>query len=211
MPQGRAVDLARVSRARPRRGRHVQVWSAPPSISRPAGANVTTNDEIMNLVRDLESGNAWAVGRFDVLTVAGESSRRRQPAIFRRSRGSRRARTSTAAIRGVVRAEARDEEAANGLRDVVRGFMALGEAAGVLAARAPDRARVARSWRHRQDRVAVLRRASRGDRRAGHRSPHRRRPAPLQSPSRQFERLFGSAARLPAALPWRKRTPSCGP
>ena len=30
-------------------------------------------------------------------------------------------------IRGVVRAEARDEEAANNLRDVVRGFMALGK------------------------------------------------------------------------------------
>jgi len=28
-------------------------------------------------------------------------------------------------IRGVIRADARDEEAANNLRDVVRGFMAL--------------------------------------------------------------------------------------
>ena len=33
-------------------------------------------------------------------------------------------------LRGVIRAETRDDEAANNLRDVVRGFMALGEAAG---------------------------------------------------------------------------------
>ena len=30
-------------------------------------------------------------------------------------------------IRGVIRAEARDDEAANNLRDVIRGFMALGK------------------------------------------------------------------------------------
>src|SRR5581483_560135 len=31
------------------------------------GDNVTNNDELMGLVRSLESGNAWAVGRFDAL------------------------------------------------------------------------------------------------------------------------------------------------
>src|SRR5438094_6209386 len=31
------------------------------------GDNVTNNDELMNLVRSLDSGNAWAVGRFDAL------------------------------------------------------------------------------------------------------------------------------------------------
>ena len=37
--------------------------------------SVTGNDELMNLVRSLDTGNAWAVGRFDALTVAGRTSR----------------------------------------------------------------------------------------------------------------------------------------
>jgi hypothetical protein len=31
------------------------------------GPSITTNDDVMRFVRDLDSGNAWAVGRFDVL------------------------------------------------------------------------------------------------------------------------------------------------
>jgi hypothetical protein len=31
------------------------------------GQSLTTNDEMMNLVQSLDGGNAWAVGRFDVL------------------------------------------------------------------------------------------------------------------------------------------------
>ena len=33
------------------------------------GENVTTNQELMDRVRALDGGNAWAVGRFDALTA----------------------------------------------------------------------------------------------------------------------------------------------
>lgn len=89
------------------------------------GASVTTNDEVMGLVRDLEFGNAWAVGRFDVLASRAALPplvRQNLPAISWFSASAR----IDSGVRGVVRAQARDEDAANGLRDVVRGFMALG-------------------------------------------------------------------------------------
>ena len=31
------------------------------------GANVTSNNKLMSLIRELDAGNAWAVGRFDAL------------------------------------------------------------------------------------------------------------------------------------------------
>ena len=34
------------------------------------GANITSNDEVMNLVKSADSGNAWAVGRFDAIRSA---------------------------------------------------------------------------------------------------------------------------------------------
>src|SRR5262245_12883619 len=89
-------------------------------------ASVTRNEELMNVVKTLESGNVWAVGRFDAL-----ASRARLPQGFADQlppitwfsvSGH-----VNGGIRGVIRAEARDEEAANNLRDVVRGFMALGK------------------------------------------------------------------------------------
>jgi len=89
------------------------------------GDNVTENDEIMNLVRSLETGNtAWAVGRFDALRSKAhlpESVAGQLPPITWFSAAGR----IDGGIGGVVRAEARDEQAASNLRDVVRGFMAL--------------------------------------------------------------------------------------
>ena len=32
-----------------------------------SGENITSNEDLMNLVRTLDSGNAWAVGHFDAL------------------------------------------------------------------------------------------------------------------------------------------------
>jgi hypothetical protein len=88
-------------------------------------ASVTGNEELMNLVRSLDTGNnAWAVGRFDALSSQAhlpDSVSSRLPAITWFSVGGH----VNGGIRGVVRAEARDEEAANNLRDVIRGFMAL--------------------------------------------------------------------------------------
>jgi len=88
------------------------------------GASVTTNDEVMSLVRELETGNAWAVGRFDVLVSQANlplQVSQKLPAIQWFSASAQ----IDGGIHGVVRAETRDEEAGNALRDVVRGIMAL--------------------------------------------------------------------------------------
>jgi len=88
------------------------------------GPSITTNDDVMRFVRELETGNAWAVGRFDVLasqTLLPEQVSQKLPAIQWFSASAQ----IDSGIRGLVRAEARDDEAGNALRDVIRGFMAL--------------------------------------------------------------------------------------
>jgi hypothetical protein len=88
------------------------------------GPSITTNDEVMQFVRDVDSSNAWAVGRFDVLasqTNLPPQVSEKLPAIQWFSASAQ----IDGGIRGVVRAEARDEEAGNALRDVIRGVMAL--------------------------------------------------------------------------------------
>jgi hypothetical protein len=89
------------------------------------GDNITLNDEVMALVRSIDSGNnAWALGRFDALRSRAhlpEQVASQLPSITWFSVSTH----VNGGIRGVVRAETRDEESANNLRDVVRGFMAL--------------------------------------------------------------------------------------
>src|SRR5262249_39194465 len=88
--------------------------------------SVMGNEELMTLVRSLESGNIWAVGRFDALQSQGRLPQEiasRLPAITWVALSGH----VNGGLRGVLRAEARDEEAANNLRDVVRGFLALGK------------------------------------------------------------------------------------
>jgi len=86
--------------------------------------SVTGNDELMNLVRSMDDGNAWAVGRFDALQAQArlpQNVTSQLPAITWFSVSGH----VNGGIRGVIRAEARDDEAAGNLRDVVRGFLAL--------------------------------------------------------------------------------------
>jgi hypothetical protein len=88
--------------------------------------SITGNEELMNLVRSLETGNAWAVGNFDALrsrTRLPENVQNQIPAITWFAVSTH----INGGIRGVLRADTRDEEAANNLRDVVRGFLALGK------------------------------------------------------------------------------------
>jgi hypothetical protein len=89
------------------------------------GDNITLNEEVMNLVRSIDSGNnAWALGRFDALQSRAHLPQQvasQIPAITWFSVSTH----VNGGIRGVVRAETRDDESANNLRDVVRGFMAL--------------------------------------------------------------------------------------
>jgi hypothetical protein len=87
--------------------------------------NITTNQEVMALVRDMDSGNAWAVGRFDAI-----STRARLPQELTRQLPAINWFAATGhvngGIQGLVRAETRDEAAAQDLREVLRGFVALG-------------------------------------------------------------------------------------
>jgi hypothetical protein len=86
--------------------------------------NVTTNQEVMALVRDMNSGNAWAVGRFDAISQRAQLPQeltRQLPAInWFAATGH-----VNGGIQGLIRAETRDEAAAQDLREVIRGFLAL--------------------------------------------------------------------------------------
>ena len=89
------------------------------------GDSVTTNDEMMKLMRSLERGNVWAIGRPESLSL--QNSRLPSGLTDQLSPISWFGVSANidSGIRGVLRADARDEEAANNLRDVVRGFIAV--------------------------------------------------------------------------------------
>lgn len=87
--------------------------------------SVTSNNEMMDLVGDIgQFNNAWAVGRFDLLTSQArlpvEVTSRLPPVKWFAAAGH-----VDGGISGSLRAEARDDQGAENLRDVVRGFLAL--------------------------------------------------------------------------------------
>ncbi|MBI2834417.1 MAG: hypothetical protein HYX76_08325 [Acidobacteria bacterium] len=89
------------------------------------GKNVTSNDALMTLMREMASGsNAWAIGRFDAIAkranLPDNVSRQIPPLHWFAASGH-----VNGGISGMLRAEARDEQAAENLRDVLRGFVAL--------------------------------------------------------------------------------------
>jgi hypothetical protein len=88
--------------------------------------SITSNNEMMELVSEIErTNNAWAVGRLDVLT-----SHAQLPDQVASQVGAVKWFAAAAHINGglsgMVRAEARDDQSAENLRDVVRGVLALG-------------------------------------------------------------------------------------
>ena len=89
-----------------------------------SGTNVIDNTEVMNLVRDSDDGNAWAVARFDALTgraqLPQEIASQLPPITWVAAKGH-----INGGLRATLRAETRDDEAAQNLREVIRGFMAL--------------------------------------------------------------------------------------
>jgi hypothetical protein len=94
------------------------------------GQNISGNEEMMRLVGDIEAGsNAWAVGRFDALR-----NRERLPEQINNQLSAVKWFAATGhvngGISGTLRAEARDEAAAENLRDVFRGLLALARLQG---------------------------------------------------------------------------------
>ena len=89
------------------------------------GRSIRDNQDMVNLIGDLEgSSNVWAVGRMDALTANAslpEPLAQHLPAVKWFSASSH----VGAGVSGLLRAEARDDEAAKNLRDVLQGFLAM--------------------------------------------------------------------------------------
>jgi DNA-binding transcriptional regulator YdaS (Cro superfamily) len=89
-----------------------------------SGENVTSNTNVMRLVRDFDNGNAWVVAHIEAVTsgdvIPAEIKQQLPPVTWLAVSGR-----IDDGVRAVVRAEARDEAAANNLRDVIRGLVAL--------------------------------------------------------------------------------------
>jgi hypothetical protein len=90
-----------------------------------SGGSIRANSELMNLIAELEgSSNLWAVGRMDAIANQAhlpEQIASQIPAVKWFSCSSQ----INGGLSGMLRAEARDDEAAKNLRDVIQGFMAL--------------------------------------------------------------------------------------
>jgi hypothetical protein len=89
-----------------------------------AGQNVTANEKVMRLVRDFDGGNAWVVANIEAVTnsnVIPAEIKQQLPPVTWLALNAR----IDDGVRATVRAEARDEAAANNLRDVIRGLVAL--------------------------------------------------------------------------------------
>lgn len=95
------------------------------SIDANGGRNIiSTNAEIMRQIGELDAANAWAVGRFDALANSPHVPAEIQahiPAIQWFSAATH----INGGVSGVFKAEARDEESAKNMRDVLNGFLAL--------------------------------------------------------------------------------------
>ena len=95
------------------------------AIDRAAGGNnVLGNAEVMRLVGGMSGESLWAVGRFDALsahaTLPAEVSERIPPITWFSASGR-----VNGGLQAMVKAEAKDEQAAESLRDIIRGFVAL--------------------------------------------------------------------------------------
>ena len=81
-------------------------------------------EKIHDLIKDIDDSNAWAVGRFDALLSHAklpDNVASQIPAVRLFSASGH----INGGISGLIRAETRDEQAGQNLRDVVQGFLAL--------------------------------------------------------------------------------------
>lgn len=88
------------------------------------GESVVDSSDMMPQIRRLEGGNVWAVGRWDALASSAKLPQQvasQMPAISWFAASG----TINGGVSGTVKVVARDEEAANNLRQVALGFMAL--------------------------------------------------------------------------------------
>lgn len=92
--------------------------------ARRSGRNVLSNTELMRLVSELDASNAWAVGRFDALSSQANlpgDLRQHMPTLSWFSAAGH----LNGGFTGTFKAEAKDDEAAKNLRDMLRGVVAM--------------------------------------------------------------------------------------
>jgi hypothetical protein len=94
-----------------------------------AAKGISANAEFVALIDDVDEGTAWSVAKFD--SLAGSSAfpnpvLNQLPPINWLAASGR----VDSGLHGIVRAEARDEQSAQNLRDVVQGFLALARVQG---------------------------------------------------------------------------------
>jgi hypothetical protein len=87
------------------------------------GQNASNNDELMRLIREVDDGTVWAVAKFDSL-AAGRIPRELAGKLPQISWFSAKG-VIHSGIDAQLRAETRDDAAAQDLRQVIQGFMAL--------------------------------------------------------------------------------------
>jgi hypothetical protein len=79
---------------------------------------------MMQQINQLDASNAWAVGRFDALAQEAKLPSEIQAQIPQIQWFSAAGHVN-GGVSGVFKAETRDKESADNLRDVVRGFLGL--------------------------------------------------------------------------------------
>jgi len=88
------------------------------------GSSAATNDELVEHIRSQQGGNAWVVGRLDAIRARAQLpeivANQIPPITWFGIRGR-----IDGGVQALITAEGKDDEAANMLRDVVRGFLAL--------------------------------------------------------------------------------------
>jgi len=86
--------------------------------------SVLTNGDTMKMIEGVESGNAWVVGRFDVLSKQAQLPTEVRSQLPQLTWFSATGHVN-GGLNGTVAVQARDQDAANNLRQVVAGFIAL--------------------------------------------------------------------------------------
>ena len=95
-----------------------------PSSSSGAVPDLTTNSELMTLVRGASGSTAWVVGHFDAVSrgmkITGKLGGQVPPVRYVSATAD-----INGGVKGTIKAETADQAAAEQLRDLVRGFLSL--------------------------------------------------------------------------------------
>ena len=118
----RRIRAARSDRRWPGEPRAACAGSAHRRSAQPQ--DLTSNAELMNLIRDMSGSTAWVVGHFDAVSRGMKLPNAVSSQVPPLRLVSARADVN-GGVKATLRAETGDQAAAEQLREVVRGFIAL--------------------------------------------------------------------------------------